>query len=85
ASAWSPQLHAIRMETIARVVGTAIVCITAVFNYLTDVFLTQPLKATIQHLEETDLTTLSGENRSLKAKSLWESSGAVIMAVRRPG
>jgi hypothetical protein len=48
------------METIARVVGTAIVCITAVFNYLTDVFLTQPLKATIQHLEETDLTTLSG-------------------------
>ncbi|CAL8310228.1 unnamed protein product [Boreogadus saida] len=73
------------METIARVVGAAIVCINAGFNYLTDVFLTQPLKATIQHLEETDLTTLSGENRSLKAKSLWASSGAVIMAVRRPG
>ncbi|CAL8380961.1 unnamed protein product [Gadus morhua 'NCC'] len=73
------------METIVRVVGTAIVCITAVFNYLTDVFLTQPLKATIQHLEETDLTTLSGENRSLKAKSLWASSGAVIMALDQLG
>ena len=48
------------MATIARVVGAAIACITAVLNYFTDVFLTQPLKATLQHLEETDLTTLSG-------------------------
>ena len=48
------------METIACIVGAAVACITQVLNYFTDVFLTQPLKATIQHLEETDLTTLSG-------------------------
>lgn len=74
-----------RMAIVARVVGTVLAGITAVLNYLTGVFLTAPLKATLTHLEETDLTTLSGETKSFKAKSLWANSGAVIMAVRRPG
>lgn len=73
------------MATIARVVGAAVACVAAVLNYLTDVFLTAPRRATLEYLGDTDLTTLSGRKTSLKAKSLWASSGAVIMAVRRPG
>lgn len=34
--------------------------VTAVMNSITDVFLTPPLQATLEHLEETDLKTLSG-------------------------
>uniref|UniRef100_A0A673ADF3 Redox-regulatory protein FAM213A n=1 Tax=Sphaeramia orbicularis TaxID=375764 RepID=A0A673ADF3_9TELE len=59
--------------------------ITGVLNSVTDRFLTPPLKATLKHLEETELKTLSGEKKAFKAKLLWEKSGAVIMAVRRPG
>lgn len=103
-------------------------------NYITDLFLTPPLTATLRYLEDTDLKTLTGgesqlalnhrrasvfinssntvgcvelkraivqlllrvltllphffitpEKQTVKAKSLWKSSGAVIMAVRRPG
>ncbi|KAK0151685.1 Redox-regulatory protein FAM213A [Merluccius polli] len=68
------------MAIIARVVGAAVACLAAVLNYVTAVFLTAPLKASLQHLEETELTTLSGEKKSFKAKSLWADSGAVIMA-----
>lgn len=87
--------------------------VTAVMNSITDAFLTPPLRATLEHLEETDLKTLSGgesrccacshrtgsvyaalvirliptraETKTFKAKFLWENSGAVVMAVRRPG
>ncbi len=34
--------------------------ITGVMNYITDMFLTAPLKATLRHLEETELQTLTG-------------------------
>lgn len=34
--------------------------ITGVMNYFTDMFLTPPLKATLKHLEETELKTLKG-------------------------
>uniref|UniRef100_A0A665WCZ2 Peroxiredoxin-like 2A n=1 Tax=Echeneis naucrates TaxID=173247 RepID=A0A665WCZ2_ECHNA len=54
--------------------------ITTVTNYVTDMFLTPPLSATLQHLEETQLKTMKGEIKTLKAKTLWENSGAVIMA-----
>lgn len=100
---------ALAAATVATVGGF----ITAVMNFLTDMFLTPPLKATLQHLEETELKTMKGgesavwiclppvasqfklyspfppflpsEIKTLKAKSLWEKTGAVIMAVRRPG
>uniref|UniRef100_A0A671YDL9 Peroxiredoxin-like 2A n=1 Tax=Sparus aurata TaxID=8175 RepID=A0A671YDL9_SPAAU len=51
-------------------------------NYITDLFLTPPLTATLRYLEDTDLKTLTGGESQLtvKAKSLWKSSGAVIMA-----
>ncbi|KAG7275866.1 hypothetical protein CRUP_033279 [Coryphaenoides rupestris] len=68
------------MPLLSRVVGTVVACVTAVLNYLTDAFLTAPLKAPKEHLEEARLTTLSAEKRSFKAKTLWANSGAVIMA-----
>lgn len=66
----------------ASAVGSFIAGLT---NYITDLFLTPPLTATLRYLEDTDLKTLTGEKQTVKAKSLWKSSGAVIMAVRRPG
>lgn len=59
--------------------------VTGVMNFFTDMLLTPPLKAALNFLEETELKTLTGETRIVKAKSLWEKSGAVVMAVRRPG
>uniref|UniRef100_A0A3Q3GWX7 Uncharacterized protein n=1 Tax=Labrus bergylta TaxID=56723 RepID=A0A3Q3GWX7_9LABR len=72
-------------ELIANAVATIGGLITGVMNYFTDRFLTLPLMATLRHLEETELKTLQGDPRTLKARSLWQNSGAVIMAVRRPG
>lgn len=74
-------LRGIVTSTLAAVCGL----VSAVMNFFTDMFLTPPLKATLKHLEETELKTLRGETRTLKARSLWERSGAVVMAVRRPG
>ncbi|KAG8435011.1 hypothetical protein GDO86_013102 [Hymenochirus boettgeri] len=51
----------------------------------TDFFLSKSENAALEYLEETDLMTIDSEPRSFKAKNLWESNGAVIMAVRRPG
>ena len=39
--------------------------ITAVMNFFTDMFLTPPLKATLTHLEETELKTLKGGESQL--------------------
>ncbi|KAK2884531.1 hypothetical protein Q8A73_021005 [Channa argus] len=63
-------------SAVAGVVGI----VTGFMNFFTNIFLTPPLKATLTHLEETELKTLSGKIRTLKAKSLWEKSGAVVMA-----
>ncbi|CAB1444625.1 unnamed protein product [Pleuronectes platessa] len=65
---------------VANLVASALGLITAVSNFLTDMFLTPPLKATLQHLEGAELKTLRGELKTLRAKCLWEKSGAVIMA-----
>ncbi|KAG8551769.1 hypothetical protein GDO81_004255 [Engystomops pustulosus] len=51
----------------------------------TDYFLPTTDKATVEYLEETDLKPLSDESKTFKAKDLWKKTGAVIMAVRRPG
>uniref|UniRef100_A0A3B3HEJ8 Uncharacterized protein n=2 Tax=Oryzias latipes TaxID=8090 RepID=A0A3B3HEJ8_ORYLA len=71
------------------IVGDAVAAvgglIAGVLNYMTDMFLSAPLKATLNHLEDTELKTLTGEIKTFKAKCLWEKAGAVIMAVRRPG
>lgn len=43
-------------STVAAIGGL----ITAVMNFLTDRFLTPPLKATLRHLEEAELKSLTG-------------------------
>ncbi|XP_030630753.1 peroxiredoxin-like 2A [Chanos chanos] len=51
----------------------------------TDLFLITSAQASLDFLSDADLRTTTQVERSLKAVSLWESTGAVIMAVRRPG
>eukprot|EP00064_Thunnus_orientalis_P016227 superscaffoldBa00003166_g16291 len=68
------------MGVVVNVVATIGGFITGIMNFFTDIFLTPPLKATLKHLEETELKTLKGEIKTLKGRTLWEKSGAVIMA-----
>lgn len=42
-------------------------------------------KASADYLADTDLCSTTDEEKVIKAGSLWEKSGAVVMAVRRPG
>ncbi|CAM4727495.1 unnamed protein product [Leuciscus chuanchicus] len=46
----------------------------------TDFLLTKPAPATVEYLGNADLKTIDSDERTLKAKILWERSGAVIMA-----
>ncbi|KAG1936992.1 peroxiredoxin-like 2A isoform b [Pimephales promelas] len=46
----------------------------------TDFLLTKPAPATVEYLGNADLKTIDSDERTLKAKVLWERSGAVIMA-----
>ncbi|KAM3592122.1 uncharacterized protein V6R79_013079 [Siganus canaliculatus] len=68
------------MEFLSNVVASGLSLVTGVMNYFTDMFLTQPVEATLRHLEETELRTLKGEPKTVMARTLWEKSGAVIMA-----
>ncbi|KAL7877656.1 hypothetical protein SRHO_G00042990 [Serrasalmus rhombeus] len=45
----------------------------------TDLFLTKPEPATVEYLEDADLKTTFGDDKTFKAQTLWEKSGAVIM------
>ncbi|XP_036402937.1 uncharacterized protein LOC118790179 isoform X2 [Megalops cyprinoides] len=65
--------------------GAVGAAIAGIFLANTDMLLTKPQQARVEYLENADLKTLGEDEKSFKAKSLWESSGAVIMAVRRPG
>uniref|UniRef100_A0A3Q1GJ81 Redox-regulatory protein FAM213A n=2 Tax=Acanthochromis polyacanthus TaxID=80966 RepID=A0A3Q1GJ81_9TELE len=73
------------LELVGNVAATIGGLVAGAMNFLTDLFLTKPLKATLQYLEEAELKTLQGDVKTFKAETLWEKSGAVIMAVRRPG
>lgn len=77
------------MQPQTGIIGSAVAAgcglFAATMNFFTDMFLTPPLKATLRSLEEAELKTLKGETQIVTARSLWERSGAVIMAVRRPG
>uniref|UniRef100_A0A3Q1HMS7 Peroxiredoxin-like 2A n=2 Tax=Anabas testudineus TaxID=64144 RepID=A0A3Q1HMS7_ANATE len=67
-----PDRRGIVMGLLTSAVGTVVGLVSGFMNFFTDIFLTPPLKATLKHLEETELQTLSGETRTLKAKSLWD-------------
>lgn len=51
----------------------------------TDLCLPKVAKASVEHLASADLRSTTDENKLIKASSLWEQNGAVVMAVRRPG
>ncbi|GFO33242.1 redox-regulatory protein fam213a [Plakobranchus ocellatus] len=64
----------------AAVAGFAVLC-----NLPTNPFMTVPQKATLEYLSSVKLRTFGNEPKEFLASELWESNGAVIMAVRRPG
>uniref|UniRef100_A0A8C7GCX3 Redox-regulatory protein FAM213A n=1 Tax=Oncorhynchus kisutch TaxID=8019 RepID=A0A8C7GCX3_ONCKI len=51
----------------------------------TDLFLTKSAPSTLEHLENMELKSTPAADKTVKARSLWEKTGAVLMAVRRPG
>lgn len=59
------------MGVVANAVATVSGLITGVLNFFTDMFLTPPLKATLKHLEETELKTLKGGKSELRVFSIF--------------
>uniref|UniRef100_A0A3Q4HSQ4 Peroxiredoxin-like 2A n=1 Tax=Neolamprologus brichardi TaxID=32507 RepID=A0A3Q4HSQ4_NEOBR len=60
--------------------GAVGAALTGIFLANTDLCLTKAANATLQYLEDADLHSTTDE-KVIKAKSLWETNGAVIMAV----
>ncbi|KAG9335636.1 hypothetical protein JZ751_004401 [Albula glossodonta] len=65
--------------------GAVGAALAGIFLANTDFCLTKAEQANLEYLEDADLKTIGDEERTFKAKTLWEKSGAVLMAVRRPG
>lgn len=59
--------------------------LAGIFLANTDFCLPKSANASLEHLEDTDLRSIADADKVIKAKSLWERNGAVVMAVRRPG
>uniref|UniRef100_A0A3Q1HD08 Peroxiredoxin-like 2A n=1 Tax=Anabas testudineus TaxID=64144 RepID=A0A3Q1HD08_ANATE len=61
--------------------GAVGAALAGIFLANTDLCLTKPAKASLEYLEDADLLlVLSAEDKVIKAKSLWEENGAVVMA-----
>lgn len=56
----TPKQESAKMGLLAKLLAAVGGLVTTVMNSITDVFLTPPLQATLEHLEGTDLKTLSG-------------------------
>lgn len=59
--------------------------LAGIFLANTDFCLPKSANASLEHLADADLRSTVNGDEVIKAKSLWERNGAVIMAVRRPG
>lgn len=59
--------------------------LAGIFLANTDLCLPKAAKASLEPLEDADLRSTIDDGKVIKAKSLWETNGAVVMAVRRPG
>ncbi|KAG5855254.1 hypothetical protein ANANG_G00047150 [Anguilla anguilla] len=68
------------MEILTQSLGAVFGFIDGILRGFTDLFLIKPLPANLNYLEDADLKSLDGEERTFKAKALWQESGAVIMA-----
>ncbi|KAG7492567.1 hypothetical protein MATL_G00015750 [Megalops atlanticus] len=62
------------MGILVQGVGAVVALIEGILRVVTDVFLTKPLPASLEYLEDADLKTLDGEERTLKARTLEEAS-----------
>uniref|UniRef100_A0A8C9RUB6 Peroxiredoxin-like 2A n=1 Tax=Scleropages formosus TaxID=113540 RepID=A0A8C9RUB6_SCLFO len=60
--------------------GAVGAAIAGIFLANTDLLLAKPEQATLEYLEDASLKTIGDDEKTFKAKNLWERSGAVIMA-----
>ncbi|TKS85653.1 Redox-regulatory protein FAM213A [Collichthys lucidus] len=60
--------------------GAVGAALAGIFLANTDLCLTKAANATLEHLEDTDLRSTTDDQKVIKAKSLWETNGAVVMA-----
>lgn len=65
--------------------GAVGAALAGIFLANTDICLPKVSQASMEHLEEADLRSTIDDDNVIKAKSLWDKNGAVVMAVRRPG
>uniref|UniRef100_A0A3B4YCH5 Uncharacterized protein n=1 Tax=Seriola lalandi dorsalis TaxID=1841481 RepID=A0A3B4YCH5_SERLL len=65
--------------------GAVGAALAGIFLANTDMCLPKPAMASLEYLEDADLRSTIDDNNVVRAKSLWERNGAVVMAVRRPG
>lgn len=65
--------------------GAVGAALAGIFLANTDFCLPKAAQASLDYLEDADLRSTVEDDKVIKAKSLWEKSGAVVMAVRRPG
>lgn len=65
--------------------GAVGAALAGIFLANTDLCLPKVAQASLEDLEEADLRSTIDDDNVIKAKSLWDKNGAVVMAVRRPG
>uniref|UniRef100_A0A4W5PW73 Peroxiredoxin-like 2A n=1 Tax=Hucho hucho TaxID=62062 RepID=A0A4W5PW73_9TELE len=60
--------------------GALGVAIVGIFLVNTDLCLTKAAQASLEYLEDADLRSTGDDENTIKAKALWEKTGAVVMA-----
>ncbi|KAM7385571.1 hypothetical protein PAMP_001650 [Pampus punctatissimus] len=60
--------------------GAVGAALAGIFLANTDLCLSKAANASLEHLENTDLRSTLDDDKIIKAKSLWERNGAVVMA-----
>ncbi|PWA25814.1 hypothetical protein CCH79_00001672, partial [Gambusia affinis] len=61
-------------------IGAVGAALAGIFLANTDMCLPKGANASLEHLEDADLRSTTDDGKVIKAKSLWEKNGAVIMA-----
>uniref|UniRef100_A0A3P8XY71 Peroxiredoxin-like 2A n=1 Tax=Esox lucius TaxID=8010 RepID=A0A3P8XY71_ESOLU len=73
------------MDVVVQSAGAFVAFIATALRSFTDLFLTQPSRATLKYLEETELKPSRGELIPFKAKQLWEIEvGYSILSSLKP-
>ncbi|KAI1887062.1 hypothetical protein AGOR_G00202160 [Albula goreensis] len=72
------------MGVLTQGLGAVFALIDGILRGFTDLFLTTPLRASLPQLEDADLKTLDGEERTFKAKTLWQKEEAAELSSLKP-